>query len=913
MSWWRGIASALRPRILRRSQDEADLEDEIQFDLSEEARLRAGRGESLESAELSARRDFGNVALVKEATREAWGWTAVGNLVSDVRYACRTLRKSPGFTLVAVASLAIGIGVNTSIFSVLNAMLIRPLPVSRPDRLQLVMWSGEPAVPMASMNGYATELYSPTAWSSFSYPMYERLSQSVPQFSELTGFADGQFTIVARGASHSTGALFVTGNFFTALGVQALAGRTLNADDNLPGSPAVAVLSYSYWERYYNLDPTVIGQQVLANRQPVTIVGVMPQPFQGLTPGRSYGMFAPIARVDILGPKSYSLDKEDAWWVQIVGRLRDDVPANQARAALQVVLERENERFGPTGKQKRDPWRAVVAPGHIGLPLLRQQASRPLIMLSCILGLVLLIACVNLANLLVARGTARRREIGVRLALGAGRFRLIRQLLVESFLLAGLGAALGIVLASPLSKGIVGMVRGAYPLALDTGIDGRVLLFTVAVALATALVFGLAPAFCATRVDLMPGLKDGAGGSAGTRRSRFSRTLVAGQVAVSAVLVAAALLFVRTLIKLSSVDPGFDAGSVVIFAVNGAQAGYEGERLAALYEQIRMRLAAIPGVEAATLSSLPLIAESVDQSYVTVTGYKPDTGRPAQAHILTVGNRFFETMRIPILLGRPLRESDGPRAPKAAVVNETFARRFLSSRNPIGATFSLGAEGPLKPEALIEVVGVSRDAKYESLRHAIPATVYVPLFQERGVLGGVTFEVRTSLARPGMAAAIRRAVAAGDRGLPLENMRTQKEQIRLSLGLARLFAQLVGSLAVLAALLAAIGIYGLMSYTVARRTPEIAIRLALGASESQILRLVLRDSLRLVVIGLAVGVPVALALARLVRGALFGIGPSDPVSFVAAGTLMLAVAGVAAAIPARRAAAVDATAALRCE
>ena len=673
------------------------------------------------------------------------------------------------------------------------------------------------------------------------------------------------------------------------------------------------MISYAYWERRFGLDPNIVGKNITVNGRPVTIAGVTPRSFQGLEPGHAYELFLPMAQVEQFGWKWYSLGKEDHWWVQILARLRPGVSDSQARAALTVVMDRVDASYTEKSEQKKNPWRPVVEAGGGGVPLVREQPSTPLFILSCVVGLVLLIACANLANLLLARGTARRREIAVRLSIGAGRWRLIRQLLTESLLMAGLGAMIGLILAPPLAKGILAMAVGNDPLSFETGVDARMLLFTAAIAILTALLFGLAPAFRATRVDLTPALKDGsAGGSRSAPQLRLTRGLVTGQVALSTLLLVCAGLFVRTLVHLSAIDPGFNPRQLLIFNVDGSRSGYQDDKLTGLYERIRLKIGSIPGVQAVTLSSEPLIADGESDSNITIPGYTPKTRRGPITYIMGAGSRFLTTMGIPILFGRDINDRDTATAPRIAVVNETFARKYLAGRNPLGRIFYFGGPDEKRtPKDAIEIAGVCKDAKYDSLKHEIPPIAYLPYLQNPDWVREVTFEIRTRLAPMTIAGAVRRIVAEVDRNVPVAEMRIQEEQIQQTLGMERLFATLVGSFGLIAALLAAIGLYGVMAYAVTRRTAEIGIRLALGAGRGDVQWMILRGSLLMVGIGLATGIPAALALTGLLRQALYGVAPTDPVSFIAAGLLMLAVAAAAAWFPARRAALVDPMRALR--
>ena len=893
----------LRWRALwKRRQLESDLEDELAFHL---AMREEQKGEG-------ARRAFGNVELVKEDLRDQWTFRAIETFWKDLRYAGRMLRRSPGFTLVAILSLAIGIGANTAIFSVVDAILLRSLPVRDPGELRIVLSTGE--LPFPSHSGYHAETPSGIrVSSSFPYPMYQQFAASVPQFSDLMGFASSAVTVIAGAASHYAGAELVTGNFFTGLGVTPVAGRPLTAEDDRTGAAPVAVISYQYWERHFGLQPEAVGRTIFVNGRPVTIVGVAPRAFLGIEPGTVTGLYLPMSHVGVFGNKWYDLQSGDKAWVQIMGRLGTGVGEKAAAAALGTIMRRASAADEKKGR-RGEPWRPVLENGAGGIQLLRNQSLGPILVLSCVVGLVLLIACANLANLLLARGMARRREIAVRLSIGAGRWRLIRQLLTESLLLAGLGAGLGLALAAPLANLVLSVAGHGETIVVDARLDWRALLFTAGAALATTFLFGLMPAVRATRVDLTPALKDGSGGALGSSpQLRVSRLLIAGQVALSMLLLTGAVLFVRTLVNLSSVDPGFQTQRLLLFSVNGSRSGYDGDKLLGLYEKIRERVAAIPGVRAATLSDVALISNSSSNGDLTIPGYKTRNGRSPEAYMIDVGSHFLTTVGIPVLLGRDLDERDGPKGARAAVVNETLARRYFADQSPVGRTFYFGNEKNPKPQDQVTIVGVSKDAKYVSLKDEIPPTVYVPYLQSAPSMWGTTFELRTALPPMAIAGAVQRAVAEIDRNVPVAEMRTQEEQIRMTLGTERMFAGVVGSFGVIAALLAAIGLYGVMAYTVARRTNEIGIRLALGAGRGDVQWMVLRESLWMVAAGLTVGIPAALALTQVLREALYGVKPNDPVSFVAAGTLMVIVAAVAAWIPARRAARVDPMRALRCE
>jgi len=890
----REVLTKLRLRwraLWKRRQLDRDLEDELAFHL-------AMRGEG-------AQRKFGNVALVKEDLRDQWTFRAVENLWRDLRYAGRMLRRSPGFTLVAILSLAIGIGGNTAIFSVVDAILLRSLPVRDPEQLRVVLSNSRP--PVGSFDGYGTD----KGWSSFPYPVYEQFVRDVPAFSDVMGFEGTEVTVIAGAQSHYAGAELVTGNFFSGLGVAALGGRMLTPEDDRAGAAPVVVISYRYWERHLGLEPEAVGRTIFMNGKPMTIVGILPRAFVGVSPGDAPDLYLPMTLVGAAGDKWYRLDNNDGAWVQIVGRLRPGASDQEALAGLGAVMQRASV----TAEERRkdgEPWRPVLQDGSRGIQLLRDHAEPGLVVLSSVVALVLLIACANLANLLLSRAVARRREIAVRLSIGAGRSRLMRQLLTESLLLAGLGAGLGLVLAAPLAKFVVSVAaRGD---TIDAPIDWRALLFTGAAALITALFFGLLPAIRATRVDLTPALKEGSGGALGSdSRLRVSRMLIAGQVALSTLLLAGAGLFVRTLVNITRIDPGFQAQRLLLFEVDGTRSGYEGEKLLGLYEGIREKVAAIPSVHAVTLSHNALISGNDSNDGVSIPGYHAANGQQPMANVLRVGSHFLTSMGISLVQGRDLDDRDVWKAPRVAVANETFVSNYFAGQGAVGRVFQFGDGKHPEMEPVFEIVGVCKDAKYSDLKDKTPPTVYLPYLQEPNHVRSMTFEVRTAMPPLAIAGAVQRVVAAIDRNVPVAEMRTQEEQIRATLGTERMFAGVVSLFGAIAALLAAIGLYGVMAYAVTRRTNEIGIRLALGAGRGDVQWMVLRESLWMVAAGLVVGIPAALALTRYVQASLYGIKPNDPMSFMAAGVLMIAVAATAAWIPARRAARVDPMRALRCE
>ena len=854
---------------------------------------------------------FGNVTAAGERFYESNRWLWFEQFVQDLRYGFRTLRRNPGFTSIAVLSLALGIGANTAVFSLVDAVLLKSLPVRAPEELRLLNWVRIKNPPVESHSGY--NVVDPTTGQpvsgSFSYPAYRLFRDNVPQFSDLVGYARYDFTVTANGASEFAAGQFVSGNYFTGLGAQPLIGRPILADDDAPGRARVAVLTYRCWEKLFALDPAVIGREIIVNQRPVTVVGVMQPAFQGLYPGLETDLFVPMAMDTEVGPARFSLTQPDTWWVQIFGRLRPGVSDQAAAAALHATLAHAIESYAKNAKVPP----VLLLPGGRGVGLLRNDVSSTLSILAGIVSLVLLIACVNLANLLVARSAARRREIAVRLSIGAGTGRLIRQLLTESLLLAGTGGLLGLLLATPLLKVLLRLLAGSQTLGLDARIDLRTLAFTAGATSLAALLFGTLPAWRATRVNLAPALKDGAtAGTGGSPRLRLSRLLVSAQVALSLLLLVGAGLFVRTLSHLSAVDLGFRPESLLTFATDPSRSGYKDRRLTDVYARLQTNLAAVPGVESVAMSQVGLMQNSESDSGVYVPGapVKPEHN---DSYLLYCSASFLSTMRIPVLVGRDLEAGDERAGEQVAVVNQRFVEKFLSGRNPLGQLFYLGDGKPPAPgDKPLRIVGVVKNAHYTGVRDEVPPVAYIP-YTQLNDLRGMTFAIRTVLPPLGIASAVRRVVAETDRTIPVADLKTEEQQIAESIGTERLFAGLVSAFGGVAALLAAIGLYGVMTYGVARRTVEIGIRLALGAGRSGVQWMVLRQSLWMVALGVAIGIPTALALTRFVQKTLYGVEPTDPLSFAAAVILMTGVGAVAAWIPARRAARVDPIKALRCE
>jgi predicted permease len=738
-----------------------------------------------------------------------------------------------------------------------------------------------------------------------------------------------QLNVSVDGQAEIAEGQLVTGGYFTGLGAPLNLGRAISEDDDRATANPVAVISHRYWQRRFGLDPAVVGKTINVNNIPFTIVGVTPPQFHGaLQIGDSPDLTIPMALEPRLIQGRSEMHEAWYWWVRVMGRLKPGVSVEAARAELETVFQQNalegwnalpaNRRppdYGP-----RDLPRMEVTTGGYGLNEVRQAYVQPLRIMLIVVGLTLLIACANVANLLLARATRRRQEMAVRLALGAGRFRLIRQLLTESVLLAVAGGALGLMLAW-WSKDLLRLWHpwGQSQLEVDLKLDWRVLGFTAAVAFCTSILFGLIPALRATKIDLTPALKENSRGSTGALSS-LGKSLVVAQVAVSLLLLVGAGLFLRTLRNLQHIDLGFNAENVLLFRADPRLNGYGNERIARLYQQMIESIEAVPGVRSATISRHPLLSGSSANGPAHAEGRAHLTEADRYVYQQRVRWNFFETMEIPLLAGRQLRPQDDERAPKVAIINQTMARRFFGDENPIGKRFGFGR---IENSGQIEIVGVVKDAKYTGQREEIPSTAYLPYTQQS--LGQMNFEVRTAGDPDQMITSIRTAVRRVDPNLPLFDLKTQSEQAEAALAQELLFAWLTGFFGLLALLLASIGLYGVMAYAVAQRTHELAIRMALGASPANILRRVIGQGMLLAVTGIAIGTAAALALTRLIASNaafeltrfisdfLYGVRAADPLTFVAVASLLALVALVACWVPARRATKVDPIVALRSE
>jgi predicted permease len=844
----------------------------------------------------------------------------IADLWQDLRFGVRMLMKQPVFTLIAVASLALGIGANTAIFSLVDAVLLKNLPVRDPATLVQFKWAAGDGF-RVRYNGRANrdELPGLRVATSFTHATFEQLRARQQTLSDLFAFAPvEQLNVNVNGQADIASGQVVSGDYFSALGVTPLLGRTLAPADDRADAPPAAVISHHYWRRRFGGDPSVIGKQININNAAFTVAGITPPAFNGTQGnGQAPDITIPLAQEPLALGSSSALRSQSLWWLLVMGRMKPGVTREQVQAELAGVFQQRAlaERNAPPSSGQAatlaaaEMPRLLIAPGRQGDTDWGRLYAKPLYLLSAAAGLVLLIACANVATLLLARATGRQKEIALRLALGAGRGRLLRQLLTESCLLALAGGLLGLLLAS-WGRDLLLRLRfpGQELAGLQTGVDWRVLGFTLATALLTGLLFGLAPAWQVTRVNLTPALKGAGRGLSLHSRSRLSRALVVAQVALSLLLLVGAGLFIRTLRNLQQVNTGFDARNLLLFRVDPRLSGHQGEQINALYQRLFARMEAVPGVQAVTFSRHPLLSGSRGVRPFFVTGQNASSDGPSAAHVHIVRANFLETMSVPVELGRSLREQDDARAPKAAVVNQTFARRYFSNQNPIGQRFGFSPE----TASQIEIVGVAGNAKYDSLREETPPTIYVPWLQEARV-GQMNFEVRTVGDPAPLLPAIRQAVREVDGNLPLFDVKTQVEQASQSLAQERLFATLLSFFGLLALLLAALGLYGVIAHSVAQRTQEIGIRVALGARPRDVLRLVIGQGMRLVAPGILLGLAGAYGVTRWIASFLYEVRAVDWPTYSLIAALLLVVALLACWIPARRATKVDPLVALRSE
>ena len=852
-----------------------------------------------------------------------------GAFLQDLRYAFRYLRRSPGFAAVAILTLALGIGANTSIFTILNRVMLTRLPVGHPEQLVLLHWVAQTRGPFVwnSSSSYGgCDMENPATHSSncsFSYPDYDNFRGHSQSFQGVAAYGGGVGVQVDwKGLATRARGQYVSGDFFSLLQVRPAYGRVLTPSDDTAGATPVAVLDFSYWQTQFGSNPKVVGTTVLFNGVPFTIAGVAPQEFFGIVPGERTNFWVPLHVWERLVNKELAPSVSERFgartiWLYLVGRLRPGVTSEKARAELEVMFraslanEASAAAAAPTKYEQEHPKKqavdtdlgVVVTSAERGLASLRNRYSTQLFVLMGAAGLVLLIACANIANLLLARAAARRKEIAVRLALGASRTRLLRQLLTESLVLAFLGCAAGLVVSYWASRGLVYVLFSSKATAafLATFRPNYVVFgFSAAVAFGAAIVFGLVPALTSTRVSTGSTLKATASSASPSEgRSRLGRALVALEMALALVLVIGAGLFLRTLITLETLDPGFRTDHLLLFSISPTAAKMPEEQIPGLGQEIQRRLAALPGVQSVTWSDFPLLSGSLMGTGAKIVGH-PELG-DAETQIMDIGPGYFETLKIPVITGRSITLQDCRKDFAGVWVNRSFADKYLKNERTIGAHL-------IYNDKTLEVVGIVGDVKYNSVKGDFKPTIYTA---KPG--GDFSFQIRTALKPEALEGSMRKVVAEAAPNLPIQDVGTLQEGIDSNLSSENSMARLSSGFGLLALLLAAIGIYGVLAYSVARRTSEIAIRMSLGAMPQNILRLILREGLMPAVTGAAAGLLASWGLTRLVQQFLYGIKPLDAFTFSVATLILFGIAALACILPARRAMRVDPMVALRYE
>lgn len=837
------------------------------------------------------------------------------NLWQDIRFGVRMLVKNPGFTAIAVLTLALGIGANSGIFSILRQVLLQRLPVQHSEQLVLIY---SPGPRQGHVSSDENSKPGEEAAESFSYPMYVNLRDHNDVFAGLAAIDTTVDNVTFHGQTERAQGNLVSGNYFDTLGVNAALGRTFEpADSATPGSSPVVMLSFAYWKSRFGGDPSVLNQTVLVDSRPMTVVGVVQAGFDGIQPGFVPQVYLPITMVTVLSSRPITLDNHKDYWIKLIGRMKPGLTRERAAAGIAPIYSALLRDEAPLQSGWNDSEKAqflakklILRDGAKGRPMLQQGAGPQLLALMSLVGVVLFIACANVAGLLTARGAARQREIALRIALGASRSRLIRKLVIESLLLSIVGALAGLALANWTSSALV---RFASDSGIADGLSGGlslpVLAFTAALAIVCGVFFGVVPAIRATRVELVATLKEQAGAlSSSVSHTRLRQVLVVCQVALTLLLVTGAGGFARSLFNVQHIDLGLRTSHTLQFSVAPVLNGYDQARSFAFFHELEDRISALPGVQSLSGVQESLLTNSDRGSNVRVEGEPPALAGTRHVMRNAIGPGHFSNLGIPLLRGREFTRADGTDSPKVAIVNETFAKTFFPDGDPLGRRMKFGGGGTLN----IEIVGVVKNSHHSDIREDPSPFVYIPYLQETN-LGSLTYYVHSSGGDATLASAVHRIVVDLDSSLPVNNMRTFDEQVSRQLASDRLVAVLAEIFGVLAALLAAIGIYGLLAYTVTQRTREIGVRMALGADVRSVGGMVLKDVAWLVGIGVAVGLPLAFGLGRLVDSMLYGAKTFALLTVAAALLVIIIVALAAAFLPVRRAASVDPLVALRYE
>jgi predicted permease len=916
--------------ITHRNRVEAQMEDEILFHLEACAADLTQQGLSPREAMRQARIEFGAIPTHKDAMRHSLNLRWWDDLWADLRYAARNLRKSPGFTAIAVASLALAIGANTTIFSVANEILYERLGVPHPEQLQLLTITGDEHVIVHDLWGnWDPASGGRTRFDSFSYPVYQQLRKNNQVLGDIFAFKDiGRANVTIDGSAEALQIELVSGNLYQQMDVRPALGRAiLPSDDGAPSTGAVAIISDGLWRRSFGSSPSVIGKSISVNMTPVTIIGVNPRGFTGAQSVQSSpDIFMPLSMIPLLkgsmGETGTLLSSPNLAWVQLMARSKPSIPIEQARASLDVALVAAIRGTLTVDKNDTMP-RLELEDGSRGLNSATRQFGKPLHVLLALVGFVLLLACANIANLMLARASARQREMSVRLALGATRSRILRQVLTEGLLLSTLGGIFGLGLSYLGRTVLPKLVANSWErVELNVPFNWKVCAFTAAITILTGILFGIVPAWAATRAEVGTALKESSNTTTRRRKGFTGKVIVAFQVALSTLLVVGAALFLRTLFNLNSINPGFRTDHLVLFHINPPSLRYPAPKDIALHRQIEQALAAVPGVDGVTLTRIPLLAGDMLNSGFSVEGAAPNAKDAALNAILThnqrntamltdVGTSFFSVMGLPIVAGRGFTSQDTETSHRVSVINRALAKQFFPNTDPIGKRFSSSTTDDTKTQ-WFEVIGICADTPYANLRDQ-PPPLHFDLYHQQTRAGGMTYAIRTQMKSEAIVPSLRAAIQKIDRDLPLIDVRTQQQQIDTITQQERIFASLSSGFGLLALALACVGIYGIMAYTVSQRTNEIGIRLALGAHRQQVRAMVLSQATRLAILGVIIGVAASLALSRLIKSMLYGLQPTDPLSIIGAATLLLTVALIASWIPALRASRVEPMEALRHE
>ncbi|MGB6721431.1 MAG: ABC transporter permease [Terracidiphilus sp.] len=911
-----GLAARIRT-WMRAAARRRSLEREMELELTDHLeRLTSdliAAGHEPRDAVRRARIAMGPDLKHKEEMRSSLGLQWMDQLRDDLRFAFRQMRRNPRFSIIGALSLAFAIGANSTLFAVVKQLLYTPLAVPHADQLRLLRWWGDGNEAVHGMWGdFDSAPGQGTNSTVFSYPVYQQLRAHNDGLQDLIGFHDDGMNATIRGEAQRVNVEMVSGNYYGQLAIQAQVGRALtNADAAVPGSGAVALISDGFWARSFGRSPAVVGQTIRLNQCAITIVGVNPPGFTGLKLAQQPpDLVVPLSLQPVIDPKGKTslLADPGLWWVNIMARSRRGVSDLQAQAALNVALEAA-VRSTLTVRSGETMPRLIVSDGSRGLLFPDLKFAMPFLVLWALTGFVLLLACANVANLLLARATQRRREMSVRLALGAARGRLLRQLLTESLLLALFGGTGGLVLAYCGRNVLPGLLTEPWQRAgFNTAFDAKVFAFTTLLTLITTLLFGLAPAWLSSRLPIGTGLKDTALQATMRRKGLSGKGLVAFQVALSTILVLGAGVFLRTIWNLGSVDVGFNPDNLLLLEIDPPVSRYPAGKDMNLHLLVEQRFASIPGVESVAAGSVPYISDSLSNETFLPEGETNDPHRHQAEDVNWVGKDFFRTLEIPMLAGRAFGVQDTATSPKVGIVNESLAQKRFGTVDVVGRQFKADDE----KSDWIQIVGVCRDTRYVNLRAKPPAQFFLPFVQQKQV-GRMVYQIRTHVPASTLVPSIRKIMQQVDPDLPITDIRTQREQINAAMQLERAVAVLTAGFGLLAMALSAVGIYGVMSYSVAQRINEIGIRLAMGARPEQVRRMVLRECWNVTGVGLACGIAVALALCHVVRAMLFGIGAFDPLTVLTTVGVLLFVALGATWIPARKAASLQPMNALRNE